>query len=270
MTLASSEKQARLRERYAGRFAVPALSVGTVRDYCDSCDHLPALATAQGDLKDLQRPWTVKAILGSLPPGGRLLEIGGGQPLVAAQLTELGYQVTVVDPYDGSGSGPTEYESFQQDYPGVRLVRRRFEPGVPELAGERFEGIYSISVLEHVPLAPLAALFEAIGAHLVAGGCSLHAIDCVVEGGGHEFHLAQCAHVARHQAALAGREDEGVAERELAAVLENARSACETYYLSAEGHNRWRGAMAYEDFPFRKVLSVQTVARAAAQRSSGV
>jgi hypothetical protein len=33
----------------------------------------------------------------------------------------------------------------------------------------------------------------------------------------------------------------------------------ETFYLAAEGHHLWRGGMAYDDFPFRKVVSAQTV-----------
>ena len=35
-----------------------------MRDYCDSVERLPLLATASRDLKDVQRPWALKAILG--------------------------------------------------------------------------------------------------------------------------------------------------------------------------------------------------------------
>src|ERR1700755_1440750 len=105
-------EKAVLIERYAGRYAVPFCSYGTVEDYCDSCDHLPSFSTVQNDLKDLQRPWTGKAALSLLPKGSRLLEIGAGQPLVAGLLADLGYEVTVIDPYDGSGRGPTEFERF--------------------------------------------------------------------------------------------------------------------------------------------------------------
>ena len=48
--------------RYASYSLVP-LGYGTVRDYCDSFDHLRPLATANGDLKDLQRPWAFKAVV---------------------------------------------------------------------------------------------------------------------------------------------------------------------------------------------------------------
>jgi len=33
----------------------------------------------------VQRPWVLKAILGRVPRGGRVLEIGAGEPLVALQ-----------------------------------------------------------------------------------------------------------------------------------------------------------------------------------------
>ena len=45
--------------RYAGCFPVPTLSYATVQDFCDSYDHLQALATETHDLKDCQRPWTL-------------------------------------------------------------------------------------------------------------------------------------------------------------------------------------------------------------------
>jgi hypothetical protein len=42
-------------------------------------------------------------------------------------------------------------------------------------------------------------------------------------------------------------------------LLKKAMSSTETYFLSAESHNRWRGNIPYESFPMRKVISVQFV-----------
>ena len=78
-------------------------SYATVRDYCESVDLLPEIAPTDGDLKNVQRPWALKAILSRVPPPARLLEIGGGEPIVSGLLAELGYDVTLVDPYDGFG-----------------------------------------------------------------------------------------------------------------------------------------------------------------------
>src|SRR5437588_1747501 len=199
----TDEQKAALIARYSGRFRVPPLSYGTVRDYCDSCDYLPWLSTLQHDLKDLQRPWTVKAALGLLPSGSRLLEIGAGQPIVAAVLAELGYSVTVIDPYDGSAGGPTQFEDFIQAYPKVRIIRAQFQPDVPQLKHQRFDAIYSISVLEHVPEPALRVLFQAISAHLESHGRSFHSVDCVTAGNGAAYHIEQCRRIADYQCALA-------------------------------------------------------------------
>ena len=55
-------------------------SYATVRDYCESLDHLPQITGLDGDLKNVQRPWAVKALLRSVPSPARVLEIGGGEP----------------------------------------------------------------------------------------------------------------------------------------------------------------------------------------------
>ncbi len=131
-----------LMERYHGNYPVPELGYSTVRDYCDSCDYLTFLSNHQGDLKDFERPWTVKAILGRCPKGSRLLEIGAGEPIVAQLLTELGYTVVVVDPYDGSARGPTEYQLFCGAYPDVTIHRALFSSNLPDLPKNTFDCIY--------------------------------------------------------------------------------------------------------------------------------
>ncbi|MDX6606770.1 MAG: hypothetical protein QOD14_1310, partial [Solirubrobacterales bacterium] len=144
-----SDRLWELEELYRGRFEVEPLSYGTVRDFADSADHLGGLARASSDMKDLQRCWMVKAVLGNVERGGGLVEIGAGEPLVADLLTRLGYGVTVVDPYDGSGHGPEQFDEFRRAYPDVDFVRERFPPS-DRLPGD-VAGIYSISVLEHIP-----------------------------------------------------------------------------------------------------------------------
>src|SRR5947207_2430214 len=110
---------------------------------------MPSLATASRDLKDLQRPWAVKAILGSVPRGSRLLEIGAGEPVVAELLARLGYDVTVVDPYDGRDRGPADVDAIRAAAPHVRVIQGVFPGDLPD--NESFDCIYSISVLEHLP-----------------------------------------------------------------------------------------------------------------------
>jgi 2-polyprenyl-3-methyl-5-hydroxy-6-metoxy-1,4-benzoquinol methylase len=257
--LSASEKDA-LINRYHAAFAVPPLSYGTVRDYCDSCDYLPCLSNVQGDLKDLQRPWTVKAALGLLPAGSRLLEVGAGRPLVASLLADLEYHVTVIDPYDGSDRGPTEFENFVRLHPNIRIIRDRFRRGLPQLKDETFDGIYSISVLEHIPEPALGEVFRAVSFHLRPRGKSFHSVDCVVEGSGAAFHFEQCSRVAAYQSEIAGKTLFGPAK--LIELFAEADRDLETCYLSAAGHNLWRAGAVYDTFPFRKVLSFQTAVEA--------
>jgi len=233
-------------ERYAGAFPLPPISYGTVRDFADSGDHIGGLAGASFDMKDLQRCWMVKAILGNVERGSRILEIGGGEPLVAGMLSRLGYEVTLVDDYQGGGNGPREFKRFQAAYPDVHFVRELFPPSEP--LGDDFAAVFSISVLEHVPLEHVAGVVEA-GHELVAkqSGCSIHAVDHVLAGWGAEEHREKLDAIV---AAL------GLSERELATQIEQMERDPETYFVSAEAHNRWRGDLPYDQYTMRRIGSV--------------
>jgi glycosyltransferase involved in cell wall biosynthesis len=234
-----------LRTQYEG--VVPRrLSYGTVRDYVDSTEHLPLLATASCDLKDVQRPWVLKAILGSVEPGSRLLEIGAGEPIVAELLARVGYDVTVVDPYDGRDRGPTNLESIRAASPHVRIVQGLFPDDVGE--DERFDCIYSISVLEHLPAGAIDRLGGDITRFAQSGGRTIHAIDHVLRGAGDAEHLARLRRIAVSF---------GIAEHELDELLAALADDPETYFLSAESHNQWRGSARYDDFPMRRCVSIQ-------------
>ena len=251
-------------DRYAKAPPFPRLSYATVRDYCDSIDHFPQLASYQQDLKDSERPWTVKAILNRVPKGGRLLEVGSGEPLAAATLASLGYEVTICDPFDGSGRGPTEYEYYKKQYPEVRYIRSLFTPAVARDYPKYFDCVYSISVLEHVEGTHLDDVYNATSISLKAGGYSIHVADHVLEGNRQEWHAAQMLAILKHQARLAGETaDEQQLALELERLFHEAKYDLETYYLSAQGHNLWRGGQAYESFPFRKCIALQMIARKA-------
>lgn len=239
-----------LHHRYALRPPLPRLSVATVADFVDSHEHLPALATVSGDLKDVQRPWMIKAILGSIPTGCHLCEIGAGEPLVADKLVQLGYRVTVVDPYDGSGNGPTALAHYRQAYPRVRIIDRHFSPDLAELTPGEFDAVYSVSVLEHLDDTALDGVVAGSRLFLRPGGRHIHAIDFVAAGAGDLHHRRMLDSFLQHFAVPATSIDE---------VLQTAMADTETYFLSAEAHNRWRGNTPYSHFPMRKVISVQCV-----------
>ena len=227
----------------------PGMSYATVRDYCDSHDHLRPLATMSGDLKDVQRPWALKAVLGAARGRrGRVLEIGAGRPVVADLLQRLGHEVWVVDPYDGSGNGPTEYRQFRSLYPALRLVPERFCATTSLPGPEYFDCIYSISVLEHVPRNGLGEVMAGLRRFLRPDGINIHAVDHVLRGDGADEHLAGLIALCWGW---------GVPEAELDDVLRRLAEDTETYYLSAEGHNRWRASTPYDEFPMRVCVSMQ-------------
>jgi len=132
--LSNSATAAAIIERFSKSERFLGASYATVRDYCESRDELPQITAIDGDLKNVQRPWAVKAILANLRPPARLLEIGGGEPIASGFLSELGYDVTLVDPYDGFGNGPVDYQGYVERFPHVKIVREYFRPGMTALA----------------------------------------------------------------------------------------------------------------------------------------
>lgn len=237
---------------YGGSFEVPPISYGTVRDFADSTENMPGLAGANFDMKDMQRCWTIKAIAGNLPRGSRILEIGAGEPLVAGLLTRLGYQATVVDPYDGSGNGPREYEAFKAAYPDVRFVREQFPPR-EDLGGE-YAAVYSISVLEHIPLEAIDEVIAAARRLIApAEGLSIHAVDHVLAGWGADDHLEKLERIVAAS---------GLSTEELHETIARLEKDPETYFVSAEAHNRWRGGLPYDQYAMRRIVSVNLLGRA--------
>jgi SAM-dependent methyltransferase len=236
------------------------LSYGTVRDFCDSADRFPDLSSRNRDLKDGQRPWAVKTLADRLPRGARLLEIGGGEPLAAETLVQLGYNVTLCDPFEGQGNGPTQFEAFRKIYPKVIMVRSLFTSEWARRCRNSYDAVFSISVLEHIHSPALEDVFEGIRIALRPGGLSLHAVDHILEGEGREGHEAQMARVLEGQASVAGvSAEEGWAETTVNRLMTAARGDLETLLLSAHGFNGWRGQTPYAKYPFRKVCSMQTL-----------
>lgn len=231
-------------------------SYATVCDYCESVDHLPQITGLDGDLKNVQRPWAVKTLLRAVPPPARLLEIGGGEPIVSGFLSELGYDVTLVDPYDGFGNGPTAYEIYVECFPNVKIVRSYFEPNMGTLAPDSFDAIFSVSVLEHLPAEAAGKCFQAIQEFLAPGGASIHCFDFVLQGIGQEYDLTSARNILMHQAQLENR----AAENGFDDLIERLKADVETFFLPPQGHHHWRGGLPYEKFPFRKVVSLQTIA----------
>ncbi len=250
-------------KQYSGQ-SLPELSYATVRDFCDSADHLSEIMRFNGDLKDVQRTWAIKTIVAKTPIGSKLLEIGAGEPLVAEALRQLGYQVTIVDPYDGSGNGPETYEAYVAKYPDVKIVRSYFGENIAGLKEKSFDCIYSVSVLEHVPDSSMPDVFAGVRKYLRPGGVSAHCIDHVLTGPTADRHEAKVRQVLVEQTKLQNPQldDQTIRpeiDRKLVEYHENMSSDVETYYHSAQGHNLWRGRRPYDEVPYARIASTQTV-----------
>ena len=248
--------------RFSQQPSPTGTSYATVRDYCESRDELPQITPTDGDLKNVQRPWAVKTLLAHVPPPARLLEIGGGEPIASGLLSELGYDVTLVDPYDGFANGPTDYQRYRERFPHVRILRDYFRPALAGLEGQSYDAIFSISVLEHVPADSLSSCFDAIAQFLSPAGVSIHCFDFILQGAGEAHDLVHAQKILAEQERITGAPS-GAAFEEL---IERLRSDVETFFLSPQGHHHWRGGQRYDEFPFRKVVSLQTVARRGAAR----
>lgn len=234
-------------------------SYATVRDYCESLDELRQITAMDGDLKNMQRPWAVKAVLANLPPPARLLEIGGGEPIVSGFLSELGYNVTLVDPYDGFGNGPTDYQRYVDLFPHVKIVREYFRPGLSVLAAGSFDAIFSVSVLEHLKANALTSCFEAMAEFLSPEGISIHCFDFILQGVGDAHDFANAQRILAEQHKIMGQ----IGAEPFENLVQRLRTDVETFFLSPQGHHHWRRGQPYADFPFRKVVSLQTIARRA-------
>jgi hypothetical protein len=167
---------------------------------------------------------------------------------VASRLVGLGYTVVVVDPYEGSAQGPTEFERITRAYPEVTFIRGLFPEAVPPASVKSFDAIYSISVLEHLRVESIGPLFEGIKRFLRDDECpTIHAIDHVHKGRGSDLHFAMLQRVV---------EAAGLPISQLVALSQQIDEDPDVYFLSADAHNQWRGSIPYPEFPMRRVVSV--------------
>jgi len=107
-------------------------------------------------------------------------------------------------------------------------------------------------VLAHVPQETIDGLIA--GAHeLIAerGGHSIHAVDHVLAGWGAESHLEKLQRIVAAS---------GLSEGKLRETITQLEADPETYFVSAEAHNRWRGDLDYDSYAMRRIVSVNLFA----------
>jgi hypothetical protein len=144
-----------------------------------------------------------------------------------------------------------------QLFPHVKILREYFRPGMPDLAPHSFDCIFSVSVLEHIPAESLRECFAAVAEFLKPGGASIHCLDFILQGLGEFDDRPMAERILAEQALISGK----TGPESLSSLLDRIDADVETFYLSPQGHHQWRARRPYDDFPFRKVVSLQTIAR---------
>ena len=212
---------------------------------------MPGLAGANFDMKDLQRCWMIKAILGNVERGARLLEIGAGEPLVAGALSRVGYDVTVVDPYDGSGNGPREFETFRTAYPDLKFIREQFPPQRPPATTSR-------RLLDLGPRAR-AAGGDRLGDGAARASCWPRSKAARSTPSTTSSPAGVPTNTWRN---CGGSPPAWASPSDLREPIAQLDGDPETYFVSAEAHNRWRGDLPYDQYTMRRIVSVNLFARA--------
>ena len=221
-----------------------------VRTYNKLRDSYSELTPPSGDLKSYQRTWTVDAILRNVPVGGRVVEIGAGGCELAEYIRKAGYDVWIVDPFDGSAGGDADYESVVKRFPHLTIVKSTFDSS-QDLPTNYFHGCYSCSVIEHIPKQVLGSTYRKMYDSLLNGGVSIHSIDWTLKGIMVDFSIVE-AFVSYHGYTV-----------DLQRMASDALNDIDTYFLSPQGHYGWRKFLGktYEEYPYRKVTSLDLVAR---------
>uniref|UniRef100_I2Q7M3 Methylase involved in ubiquinone/menaquinone biosynthesis n=1 Tax=Desulfovibrio sp. U5L TaxID=596152 RepID=I2Q7M3_9BACT len=145
----------------AENYVVSATGAPLDIDYCDLKAYQDALVSAFIDQ--------------TLPPGSRILEVGGGHSRVLP-LYQHTHECWNIDKFEGAGNGATDIPVV--DY---RLVLDYLGNSNPELPDDYFDLVFSISALEHVPEEETvhANILKDIQRVLKPGGASLHLLDIV-------------------------------------------------------------------------------------------
>jgi len=130
------------------------------------------------DLKIFQDMLMYRFILDNFAPGARLLEIGGGDSRIIRWLKDR-YEFWNLDKLEGVGNGLTNLN----DTADFRLVRDYIGSFSAELPAQYFDGVFSLSTLEHVPEAEecYRNILADIDRVLKPGGLSAHAFDIIMQ-----------------------------------------------------------------------------------------
>lgn len=230
-------------------FELVSVSVPKIVDYIRYARNFPNLISEKGDVKDVQRPWVVETIRDLLPQGSRVLDLGGSACEVAGFLKSH-CSVTVVDPYDGSGNGPTNPNVYRKRHPEIEVIQGYVDRN---LKVPIQDCVYSVSVVEHIEPPFHAETVSAISSVLRPGGFSIHSIDLTCAG--YKDFLGQNRPLVQSWIKTHG------VEIDVQALADDALNDIETFFLSPQMYLQWLRDRPYANYPWRKVASLNVVMR---------
>jgi SAM-dependent methyltransferase len=194
--------------------------------------------TEQGDfLKLVQDVYVLHRF--AREQGKKILEVGGGYSRVARRLSRRN-EYWLVDKYEDRGNRPPITWPIGK----VRFIidhMGRFNPALPD---GYFDLVFSISVVEHIPLDRLDDFFRDCARVLKPGGRLLHAIDSYAfdEQDQQTAQALAWAERSRKYLSFADRPDLGVRLLEPPSVGEEPRFYCRYASLPDEYMHRAQGS----------------------------
>lgn len=225
------------------------LGFSTVHDYTRYFQTCPDLLGPKGDLKDVQRPWVLETLKEYVPKGQAVIDMGGSACELASCFMN-DYVVTVIDPYDGTGNGPTGMAHLQKRFPKLRFIRDVLNSKTTVFG--KHAAVVSTSVIEHIPPDLIYDTALGIDNALAVGGLSMHAIDFTVRGEG-------SIKTRTDEILRAWFRSYSIAAERLDELRAAMLSDHGTYFLSPLMYQQWRKQRTYEEYPWRQVGTVNVV-----------
>ena len=159
-------------DRHPDPLALLALRLDGQRKLGFFPDHVPRL---------WEYPVAAGLITEHLRAGSAVVDVGAGITPLAPFLTDLGYSIDTVDPSEIRRTWPPAQDWNEWgflDYAEAGLGHRSWNCTLDELPESTlFDGVLSISVIEHVPASVRRALLEAIAVRLRPGGLMVLTVD---------------------------------------------------------------------------------------------
>lgn len=151
----------------------------------------------------------ILSVLGDIS-GASITEVGGG---ASRTLPELAKSNTCnnVDEMKGEDGGPIQ----GIDDANVNHIFAKVGATQGLIADNSQDVVYSISVVEHIPMSALPGFYQDIGRMLKPGGQMIHLIDCYLRAPGEDNSYE----IARRAAYLQGFKDSGLNPLDKSAII---------------------------------------------------